>query len=169
MNAMKKLIGILYDKDKVRKTYNKIRFPELPDALSVINGDGCFNPQTGNYDKQLRLKERLPEIYWRMDDNDYLKVSYWIIRKWGDISSFREANNDRKLIEFREWLGCCETMCDMPKGYFSRISSLSKVASFLHPDRCAIYDSRAVYSFNWLFFKAVETSFFHNRKAETLR
>ena len=82
-----------------------------------------------------------------MDDNDYLKVSYWTIRKWGGISSFREANNnDRKLIEFREWLSCCESMHDMPEDYFSTISSLSKVASFLYPDRCAIYDSRAVCS-----------------------
>ena len=59
MNTMKKLIGTFrskHDKDKVRKTYNRIRFPELPDALSVINGDGCFNSQTWNYDKQLRLK-----------------------------------------------------------------------------------------------------------------
>ena len=56
---MEKLIGIFrreHDRSKVQEIYNEIRFPELPNALSAINGDGCFNSQTGNYDKQLRLK-----------------------------------------------------------------------------------------------------------------
>ncbi|NVJ66198.1 MAG: hypothetical protein HWE16_06895 [Gammaproteobacteria bacterium] len=36
---------------------------------------------------------------------------------------------------------------------FDSISSLSKIASFSYPDDYVIYDSRAIYSLNWLLFK----------------
>ncbi|TPE52018.1 hypothetical protein FJM67_08200 [Maribrevibacterium harenarium] len=50
----------------------------------------------------------------------------------------------------------------LTKDSFSCISSLSKVASFLDPERYVIYDSRVIYSLNWLLFNYTdELSFFH--------
>ncbi|NDV14389.1 hypothetical protein GZH52_16675 [Crenobacter sp. HX-7-9] len=40
----------------------------------------------------------------------------------------------------------------LTKSTFECISSLSKVASFLDPDHYVIYDSRAIYTLNWLLF-----------------
>ncbi|MCU4315604.1 hypothetical protein KTH93_13390 [Acinetobacter bereziniae] len=40
----------------------------------------------------------------------------------------------------------------LTKNSFDRISSFSKVASFIDPDHFAIYDSRVIYALNWLIF-----------------
>jgi len=40
----------------------------------------------------------------------------------------------------------------LTKESFTLISSFSKLASFLNPNEYAIYDSRAIYSLNWLLF-----------------
>jgi hypothetical protein len=78
-------------------------------------------------------------------------MEYWIIQKWGGIQGFKKnKKNDIKITELYEQLD---------KGSFSRnifevISSLSKIASFLNPSEYAIYDSRAIFSLNWLLLKS---------------
>ncbi|MGP9668408.1 hypothetical protein ACT3TV_09865, partial [Psychrobacter sp. AOP31-A1-22] len=41
----------------------------------------------------------------------------------------------------------------LSKKNFETISSLSKVASFLDPEKYFIYDARVAYSLNWLILK----------------
>lgn len=78
-----------------------------------------------------------------------LSSHYWTIQEWGGIGSFkRNGNNDFRIRRFlKELEGDVLT-----KGSFACISSLSKIASFLEPMRYFIYDSRAIYSLNWLLF-----------------
>ncbi|ALH96746.1 hypothetical protein AOY20_12800 [Acinetobacter equi] len=40
----------------------------------------------------------------------------------------------------------------LTKNSFERISSFSKVASFINPTEYVIYDSRVIYALNWLLF-----------------
>ncbi|QDF68525.1 hypothetical protein FJQ87_10630 [Shewanella sp. SNU WT4] len=40
----------------------------------------------------------------------------------------------------------------LTKKTFDAISSVSKIASFMQPDKYAVYDSRVIYSLNWLLF-----------------
>ncbi|MGA7577046.1 MAG: hypothetical protein ACLQUW_00055 [Desulfobaccales bacterium] len=86
-------------------------------------------------------------------------MEYWIIQKWGGINGFKKNSiNDQKITILYEQLD---------EGSFSRnifevISSLSKIASFYNPSEYAIYDSRSIFSLNWLLLKSGATDgFFH--------
>ncbi|MHA3892844.1 hypothetical protein [Acinetobacter sp. GXMZU3951] len=99
-----------------------------------------------NFDRNVYLKEHLKEC---LNHNDCLLTYYWIIQEWGGIGSFKRNDvNDAKIINF---------LSELDKKYltktsFERISSLSKVASFLNPNDYVIYDSRVIYALNWLLF-----------------
>ncbi|WP_440871830.1 hypothetical protein [Vibrio diabolicus] len=49
----------------------------------------------------------------------------------------------------------------LDKNTFDVISSMSKVASFLDHTKYAIYDSRVIYSLNWLLLKHTDTNEFY--------
>ena len=96
--------------------------------------------------KNIYLKENLKNI---VTEDQSLKTHYWIIQKWGGIGSFKKnERNDKRINKFIKELGSGK----LTKDNFSCISSLSKVASFLEPDKYVIYDSRVIYALNWLLF-----------------
>jgi hypothetical protein len=98
------------------------------------------------FKKNVYLKEHLREI---LKGDESLKTHYWIIQKWGGIGSFKEGEKNNKRIEkFVNEL----SLGRLTKDNFNCISSLSKVASFLEPDKYVIYDSRVIYALNWLIF-----------------
>ncbi len=100
-----------------------------------------------NFEKNLYLKDNLSQV---LKDDAELKHHYWIIQEWGGIRSFkRNERNDMKLRKFKLQL----TEGALTEDTASVISSLSKVASFLYPDKFVIYDSRAVYALNWLILR----------------
>lgn len=65
----------------------------------------------------------------------------------GGIRSFKpnERNID-KILSFKEQIKKGRLSLDC----FSTISSLSKISSFLNPEKFVIYDSRVIYTLNWL-------------------
>ena len=86
-------------------------------------------------------------------NNDFNQpnIHYWIINKWGGIKNFKKnEKNDKKILEFRS---CLINNTNINQRIFSNISSLSKIASFSEIDNYFIYDSRVIYSFNWLLLK----------------
>ena len=98
-------------------------------------------------EKQIMLKHKLSE---KMAHERSLETDYWIIRDWGGIKGFRKnPENDALLKQLPDFLADGK----LPKEVFERISSFSKVASFLNPKLYAIYDSRVIFSLNWLIFK----------------
>ncbi|MDO8453825.1 MAG: hypothetical protein Q7S59_04580 [Sulfurimonas sp.] len=97
-----------------------------------------------NYVKNIYLKENFTIA---LENDINLKNHYWIIQEWGGIKSLKQNNkNDEKIIKFKKQLEKNE----LTKETFGLISSFSKIASFMKPDKYAIYDSRAIYSLNWL-------------------
>ena len=97
------------------------------------------------YSKNVFLKENLYKVLALSN----LKNYYWIIQEWGGISAFSlKASNDRRIQKFFTEL----TAKNLSHDSFSCISSLSKVAAFSNPSEYAIYDSRVIYSLNWLIF-----------------
>lgn len=102
------------------------------------------------YEKNVYLKENFHRI---LNKDDTLKSHYWVIQEWGGIGSFKrnEKNNNR----IRKFLENIEKG-KLTKSSFDCISSLSKVASFAAPEKYAIYDSRAIYSLNWMLFNYSE-------------
>ena len=100
-----------------------------------------------NREKQIMLKHKLSE---KMAHERSLDIDYWIIRDWGGIKGFRKSPENNDLLErLPDFLADGK----LPKEVFERISSFSKVASFLNPKLYAIYDSRVIFSLNWLIFK----------------
>ena len=85
-----------------------------------------------------------------MENDNELEFHYWIIREWGGIKTFQmNERNNQKIREFRQQLKHNR----LRRSTFNLISSLSKLASFWHPGEYSIYDSRAIFSLNWLIFK----------------
>ena len=103
------------------------------------------------YKRNICLKEKL---HLRIMKNgkkskESLGDYYWIIQDWGGIRAFKgKKKNDQRIKGFIDELGKGELTPDS----FSVISSLSKVASFIKPDEYVIYDSRVIFSLNWLLF-----------------
>lgn len=98
------------------------------------------------YAKNVHLKENFHSI---IGNDQALKSHYWAIQEWGGIGSFKKnERNDHRIRMFVEELGKGK----LTRRSFECISSLSKVASFIDPKNYFIYDSRAIYSLNWLLF-----------------
>ena len=105
-------------------------------------------PETNisGYAKNVYLKENFLSP---IGNDQTLKSHYWAIQEWGGIGSFKKnEKNDHRIKSFLEELEK-ETLT---KRSFECISSLSKIASFIDPEKYVIYDSRAIYSLNWLLF-----------------
>ena len=116
---------------------------ELPGSLPIDIPDTI----TGSFLRNVYLKENLAPILER--DHD-LRVHYWVIREWGGIRSFQVGDRNDEVIK--------RVKAEVREGRlthtsFASISSLSKLSSFWEPNRYAIYDSRAVFSLNWLIFR----------------
>jgi hypothetical protein len=99
-----------------------------------------------DYNRNIYLKDN---FHFHLGQDSTLSSHYWAIQTWGGIGAFRRNEiNDNRI---RNFVGSLENNC-LTRDYFSCISSLSKVASFLKPDEYFIYDSRVIYSLNWLLF-----------------
>lgn len=122
-------------------------FPKkLPDGLTLSGNN--------NYELNIDLKEKFKAFYLSSDIQRELQ--YWIIRDWGNINFHQNSSNNNKIDKFLNELENVR----LTKSTFDVISSLSKVASFLYPEHYAIYDSRAIFSLNWLIFITEENPIF---------
>jgi hypothetical protein len=115
---------------------------DIPENCPIIIPPHISDP----YSKNVYLKENFSTTLLA---DESLASHYWSIQDWGGIGSFKKnEKNDNRIIKFLNQL----EMATLTKNTFECISSLSKVAAFAYPDRFAIYDSRAIYSLNWLIF-----------------
>lgn len=99
-----------------------------------------------NYKKNVFLKENFGKI---ISVDQSFDSHYWVIQDWGGIRSFKRSEENNVLI--KNFLNDLDTGV-LGKATFSRISSLSKIASFINPYKYSIYDSRVIYALNWLIF-----------------
>jgi hypothetical protein len=98
-----------------------------------------------SFDQNVRLKWIIKEKYEKVLDSESL--DFWIINTWGGIRSFKQnIRNKVKVKTFRKQILKRRLSNDL----FSTISSLSKISSFINPDQFVIYDSRVIYTLNWL-------------------
>lgn len=124
---------------------------ELPENLPIE-----IPKHLSNYEKNIFLKENLHKI---IDEENFEKIAYWIINSWGGIPLKENENNKNRLKKFKNKLD--KNIENLTKDEFSIISSLSKIASFYCPEKYSIYDSRVIYSLNWLIFKNnLESNYF---------
>ncbi|CAI2314396.1 conserved hypothetical protein [Vibrio parahaemolyticus] len=123
---------------------------ELPEHCPL----GFPDSIASQFDKNIYLKHNLSPL---LGANN-LDNRYWVIRDWGGIRSLKMSDkNDALLTKLDDELQ--KGMLTRP--IFSVISSFSKVASFINHNDYAIYDSRVIYSLNWLLFKHTNTTQFY--------
>jgi len=112
-----------------------------------------FNPsetkeltETHNlFDRNVKLKWILKNKY--NGNSETKDIDFWIINNWGGIRGFKPNDrNIERIDRFKKQL----IKRRLSKDSFSTISSLSKLSSFIDPDQFVIYDSRVIYTLNWL-------------------
>lgn len=85
--------------------------------------------------KDIFLKFILNEMLNQKDDKE---IHRWIVKDWGGIKTHKDF----------------KTLQESMKNYsFDRISSWSKIVSFQNISDYVIYDSRVIYSLNWMIFR----------------
>ena len=86
------------------------------------------------FDQNVELKWILSEKYQSNSEQNF--IDFWIINVWGGIRGFKanERNID-KILRFKKQIEKGRLSLDC----FSTISSLSKISSFLHPEKFVIY------------------------------
>lgn len=133
-----------HHKEKLPKIYDwKVNVEKL-NNLEVLktNEYEILINATSDFEKELRIKEI---IFYKLQKfkNDELmfeKIYLWIVKDWGGISTGRNENIKASVNQFlyHNKIG------------FERISSISKICSFMFPDKYVIYDSRVIYTMNWI-------------------
>ncbi|MBT7828200.1 MAG: hypothetical protein HN600_16560 [Bacteroidetes bacterium] len=112
--------------------------------FNSLETESFSNEQTP-FAQNVRLKWIIREKYLKTSDTT--RLDFWIINDWGGIRGFRPTDKNKKKIKiFRKQL----LKGKLSKDSFSTISSLSKISSFVDPDNFVIYDSRVIYTLNWL-------------------
>lgn len=137
---------------KLKEYSNQIDLKERFD-YNFNDSDNIFNPSETKrlktyknpFEQNIELKWILCEKY--KSNSEQNLIDFWIINVWGGIRGFKP--NDRnidKISRFKKQILKGKLSLDC----FSTISSLSKISSFMQPENFVIYDSRVIYTLNWL-------------------
>jgi hypothetical protein len=121
---------------------------EISQAIFSDSERNLLLSDSNPFQQNIRLKWLLKDKYQKNSDDTML--DFWIINQWGGIRSFKPTpKNIDKIRQFKKQLNLRKLTLDS----FYTISSLSKIASFIDPDKFVIYDSRVIYALNWLILK----------------
>ena len=138
--------------ERLKKYGNQIDLRERFDYNFDIS-DPLFSPieteklstDENPFDQNTRLKWIISQKYKTHSEPN--SIDFWIINNWGGIRGFKpNERNIEKIKKFKKQLEKQRLSLDS----FSTISSLSKLSSFSDPDNFVIYDSRVIYTLNWL-------------------
>ncbi|OCH19097.1 hypothetical protein [Aliivibrio logei] len=138
---MKKLIEVLIGLAKQYPLHENFNW-EIPENCPLDFPDGLLS----EFERNIYLKHNLSSFL----TVDKHTNRYWVIQEWGGIRSLKKNDRNDALLSKLD-LELSKGILTRPT--FSVISSLSKVASFIDCSNYAIYDSRVIYSLNWLMFK----------------
>jgi hypothetical protein len=99
--------------------------------------------QLTSFEREIEMKQLIGKQLniWQKSNNPSFKtLCLWIIKDWGGIKASKDE----------ETFNCIKNFLSCPSPSFNRISSTSKVGSFLYPEKFVIYDARVAYSLNWI-------------------
>ena len=118
---------------------------EITDEIFGSKETEQLSTDKNPFDQNVRLKWILSEKYKTNTEQNF--IDFWIVNNWGGIRGFKpNERNIEKVRRFKKQLEKRKLSLDC----FSTISSLSKIASFIDPENFVIYDSRVIYTLNWL-------------------
>lgn len=122
-----------------------VKVPELPACLKKEN---IFNDNDSNFTKNIKLKQYLWKQLTKASDAKKKVIVKWIVDDWGGITLKDGALVLNTILnDIKE-----SAKNDFDIRLSDRISSRSKVLSFLNPKKYAICDSRVIFSLNWFLF-----------------
>ena len=138
--------------EKLKNFSNQIDLKERFDFNFDINDEIFSSKETEKlstdnnpFEQNVRLKWILSEKYKTNTEQNF--IDFWIVNNWGGIRGFKpNERNVEKVRRFKKQLEKRKLSLDC----FSTISSLSKISSFIDPENFVIYDSRVIYTLNWL-------------------
>ena len=147
-------------RDKVDVLYTSLRKPNPNFSLKTLKNDtGLVLTNNGSdiasFDNQLQAKENLKGC---VNGTNTAKVFEWIICTWGGINKARfdsvtfthYANMYNSSKSSKIFLDKIYNSIH----YANNVAYWSKVASFMYPNECYIYDSRVPFVLNILLEKA---------------
>jgi hypothetical protein len=118
---------------------------DVSDEIFNSSESKQLSAEDNPFEQNIKLKWILKEKY--ASNSDSISIDFWIINNWGGIRGFKPTErNIEKIQKFKKQLDKRRLSLDS----FSTISSLSKLSSFADPDNFVIYDSRVIYTLNWL-------------------
>lgn len=101
------------------------------------------------FERNVQLKKILKEKLNHCTDDELMEDFYeWIICEWGGIRTLKKDELAKEIKVVLEKLQNCGQID------FKRIASISKVLSFMYPEKYIIYDARVAYSLNWIILKS---------------
>ena len=144
---------------------NSLYVWEPPSDKYLINGenDEIFSVEERNkllseknmFERNVTLKNILSKKIYLTDSPDNKKIIFkWIVNKWGGINVKDIDKLHTRIINF------LNQRLDTTKLNFNGISSISKVLSFISPEKYIIYDARVAYSMNWILLKTNASEMF---------
>ncbi|WP_067175269.1 hypothetical protein [Sulfurospirillum sp. UCH001] len=109
------------------------------ELLDIIQAFDLSNTNISPFEKDVLLKFELNNQIKNLNDTTRRRqLDKWIVCSWGGISTHRDFESIYDLKTQR---------------LYDRISSWSKILSFENIETDIIYDSRVIYSLNWLIYK----------------
>lgn len=105
---------------------------------ATINLDNKTNYQKSVYLKRYFTKNKLINQPYKKD------IIVWIVKDWGRIKGINADNFVSKVIDIIQ---------DNKIIKFEGVSSISKIVALNDPNNCVMYDSRVIYSINWIIMK----------------
>lgn len=140
-------------------TWNTPANEELLKATEI----GVFNLEQCNaliieinmFERNVILKKLLSKMLSDASSHETKKVIFkWIVQKWGGINVKDEEKLYTSVVSF------LEQNTSPKKLSFDSIASVTKVLSFIDPERYIIYDARVAYSVNWILLKTGASKLF---------
>lgn len=145
LNKYKEQLPVLYEW--------KPNLDKLIELNVLDHSQAVYLYQLTSFNREIKLKQLVGNqlFIWQKNNNPLFEnLCLWIIKDWGGIKS---SNNEETFKCVKDFLSC-------PSPSFNRISSTSKVGSFLYPEKFAIYDARVAYSLNWIILRQYAGMFY---------
>lgn len=153
-------------KNKVGELYTSLTKPNPNFSIKLLKDKtGLELKNSGkdkaSFDNQIELKLGLR---YKVNSNRALEIFKWIICKWGGIPETRfksstfsfyvdAYNNSQNKDDTNKAAAFLDYIYDSEAK--NNVASWSKVASFLYPDECYIYDTRVSFTLDILLEKKV--------------
>ena len=103
--------------------------------------------ENNKFERNIIFRKLFEKTFKTSSDNNHLDlICNWIVRDWGGIYGFKDDNPYDRVLKFKKEVENF-SVNDVA------IASMSKILSFIEPQKYAIFDSRAAYTLNWLISK----------------